>query len=162
MKNWILKKFFKKELKEATRQGSIDAFEKARKDLEETNIYNTEEKAKELMTKQLNDLLSLRDFKKIVTLDKNKGIIFIGGEKATDNRLINLKAEAEFFLQSDLWQIICESVKRSAEISMFVSGESLEDMRKGRSILYTLSSQNNILQTFKSYVGNKTTNTMVK
>ena len=34
---------------------------------------------------------------------------------------------------------------------MFVAGESLDDMKKGRSILYTLASQQKIVDILKSY-----------
>ena len=133
------------------------AFQDARKDLEETNIYDTETKADELSKKKLNDLLSNVDLNKIVTLDKARGIVFIGGVKAEDGRLSNLKAEAEFFLQSDLWQLIFETSKELAQRSMFVSGETLADLQKGKSILYTLSTQKNIVETFKGYIQKKPT-----
>jgi hypothetical protein len=116
----------------------------------------------ELAKKKLNDLLSPVDLTKIVTLDKNKGILFIGGEKVDDIRLNNLKAEAEFFLQSDLWRLLYESPKELASRAMFVSGETLADMQKGKSILYTLSVQDNIIRTFKGYIGKSKENPAVK
>ncbi len=153
IKVWFLNKYFKKNIENIFRAASIDAFEKARDDLKETNVYDVETRAKEIAEKKLNDLLSPTDLRKIVTLDKNKGIVFIGGEKADDGRLANLKAEAEFFLQSDLWQLLYETPKELASRSMFVNGETLADLQKGKSILYTLSTQNNIVQTFKGYIG---------
>lgn len=155
---WILKREFVLDSFEKyfeTRKEAVyrQAFNDARKDLEETNVYATDEKAKELATKQVNDLLSPVDLRKIVTLDKNRGFIFIGGEKADDARLHNLKAEAELLLKTDLWQLLYETPKELASRSMFVNGETLADMQKGKSILYTLSTQNNIVQTFKAYVG---------
>lgn len=155
MKNWILKTFFKKELAEAKRQGSLDAFHKAVEDLKETNVYNTDEKAKEMSEQKLNELLSPVDLRKIVSLDKQKGIIFIGGEKAEDGRLANLKSEAEFLLNSDLWTLLCETPKELASRAMFVTGETLADMQKGKSILYMLSTQRNILETLKGYIVKK-------
>jgi hypothetical protein len=129
------------------------AFADARKDLEETNIYDVDEKSKELCKQKLNDLLSNVEMHKIVSLDKTKGILFIGGVKADEGRLANLKAEAEFLDKSDIWQLMQETPKELAQRAMFVEGESLDNMKKGRSILYTLSTQKNILDILKSYVG---------
>lgn len=162
-KVWILnKKFFKDVLGDFRedaisefefRKGTLyrQAFNDARKDLEETNIYDLNKQAEELAVKKLNDLLSTVDMKKIVTMDKTNGIVYIGGERAEAGRLANLKAETEFFLQSDLWHLIHETPKELAQRTMFVSGETLADLQKGKSILFTLSSQQNILSIFKSY-----------
>ncbi len=107
-----------------------------------------EEKAIQL----LNELLSNVDLTKIVAVDKTRGIVYIGGEKADAGRLANLKAEAEFLLNSELWTLIYETPKELAQRAMFVNGESLDDMKKGKSILYTLSTQKNILDTLKSVI----------
>lgn len=152
IKYWILKTFFESELKEATTRGSIDAFEKARKDLEETNVYDTDTKAEALAKQKLIDLLSPIDDRSIVTLDKTNRIVFVGGERADDGRLNNLKAEAEFFEQSDLWKIIVNTPKRLAEKAMFVDDGKVENqLIKGRAMLYLLDSQQNIVSIFKSY-----------
>src|SRR5258708_806067 len=133
------------------RQASIDAFKKASEDLEETNIYNTDEKAKKLAKKMINDMLSNADMNSIVTSDKKNGLIYIGGNRADIGQLTNLKSEADFLASSTIWKLIYETPKELAQRSMFVSGETLADMQKGKSILYALSVQNNILELFKSY-----------
>lgn len=158
VKQWILKMQFVKDSFEslfAERKEEIyrQSFQDSLKDLEETNLYNTEERAKEMSEKSLNDLLSPVDLTKIVTLDKARGIVYIGGVKADPGRLNNLKNEAEFLMKTDLWGILYENPKELASRSMFVSGETLADMQKGKSILYMLSTQDNILQTFKGYQG---------
>lgn len=101
--------------------------------------------------KALNDLLSPVDLTAIVSFDKTNGIVYVGGEKATDGQLKNLKSEAEFLLSSELWKLLYETPKELAQRAMFVNGESLDDMKKGKSILYTLSTQKNILEVLKSY-----------
>lgn len=155
IKQWIIKSFFQKELikvlEEATRQGSLDAFKKAHEDIMSTRVDDIEERAEELSKEKLASLLSPVDLHKIITMDKRNGLIYIGGEKVEDNRLHNLKSEAEFFLESELWQLIQETPKELAQKVMFVAGKSLADMAKGRSILYTLSAQKNILEILKSY-----------
>lgn len=102
------------------------------------------------LKKELNNLLSVVDTKLIVS--KHKGVLYIGGEKADQARLANLKAEAQFLQESDLWKIINETVKTLAERAMFVEGDSLEFLQKGRSMLYLLDTQKKIVETFKNAI----------
>jgi len=112
----------------------------------------------DLSKQKLNDLLSPVDLTKIVTLDKQRGIIFIGGTKAEDIRLNNLKAEAEFFLQSDLWKLIYESPKELASRAMFVDDGKLENqLLKGRAMLYLLDTQKTIIKVLQSYIAKPNT-----
>jgi hypothetical protein len=99
------------------------------------------------LDEELNKLLSVVDTKKIISLDKASGIIYIGGEPADEGYLKNLKAEAEALLVSDLWKVIYNTPKALAEKAMFIEGKTLEDLNKGRSMLYTLDTQKNILTT---------------
>lgn len=114
-----------------------------------------DERIDELANEKLAALLTVIDPRKIVTIDKPRGIVYIGGVRVDVGRMANLKAEAEFFLASDLWSLLYETPKELAQRAMFVSGESLVDMQKGKSMLYTLSTQKNILDTFKSYIPKK-------
>jgi len=100
----------------------------------------------------LNDLLTVVDENMIITLDAKIGTIYIGGQRAEPSRLANLKSEAEFLLNSDLWNILYETPKELAQRAIFVNGETLDDLKKGRSMLYVLSSQKRILDILKSYV----------
>lgn len=151
--NWFQRFILnRKFVKIAIREAEIQAFPKALADLKETNVYETDIKADELAEQKMSALLHPVDLRKIVTLDKARGIVYIGGEKAEDARLMNLKQEADFILQSDLWTLLQETPKELAQRSMFVQGETLTDMQKGKSVLYTLSTQNNIVQTFKGYI----------
>lgn len=111
---------------------------------------NDEKKIEEAADKKLNDLLSVVDPRMVLEV-KNNGTIFIGGTMATPSQLANLKSEAEFFAASDLWKLIVETQKELAQRAMFVSGESLDDMKKGRSMLYLLANQKKVIDTFKSY-----------
>lgn len=148
MKNWIFKNLFKKEY------GGLycKAFNDAYKDLEETNVYNTEEKAKELADQKLLSMLSAVDYNKVVKLDKTKGIVIIGDTPAEAGRLSNLKAEADFLMQSDIWTLLQETPKELAQQSLFKISESLDDLKKGKAMLYTLSAQQNIVNLLSSYI----------
>jgi hypothetical protein len=141
--------------KQVYRQGGIDSFALAQKDILETMRDDLDKQAEELAKQKLNDLLSVVDAHKIVTLDKTHGIVFIGGIKAEAGRLANLRSEAEFILESDIWQLLYETPKELASRAMFVNGESLADLQKGKSMLYTLATQKNIIETFKGYVDKK-------
>jgi hypothetical protein len=148
IKNWILNRGF---VKETIKQVSIKAFIEAQKDLREEMIDETDKKANELMLKKLNDMLSNCDLRKVVSKD-TRGIVYIGGEIARDEQLLNLKSEAEYIISTNLWQLLYETPKTLAEKAMFVEGTDLEkQLAKGRTILYTLSTQNNIIEIFKSY-----------
>lgn len=145
---WILNRKF---VRITIREAEIQAFPKALEDLKETNLYDTDTKANELADKKLNDMLSNVDLRHIVSLDKQHGIIYIGGEKADNARLTNLKSEAEAMESFELWNLLQETPKELAQRGMFIDGKSLDDMQKGKSILYTLSTQKNIINILKSY-----------
>ncbi len=109
-----------------------------------------EEKIQAEVNKRLAALLSIVDERMIITFSPNMKAVFIGGVQAEESQLLSLKAEAEFILQSSLWQILYETPKQLAMKAMFVAGESMDDMKKGRSMLYTLDTQKRILETLAS------------
>jgi hypothetical protein len=129
------------------------AFKYARADLEEMMEEKSEDKIEAEVMRRLDSLLSVVDSSKVVTVDKAKKVVYIGGELATAVKLSSLKAEADFMRQSELWQVLYETPKELAQRSMFVQGETLADMQKGKSMLYVLSNQKNIIDTFASYEG---------
>lgn len=138
-------------LKKIYRQGGVDSFYLAHKDIWTTMKDDIEKMADERLREKLVKLLTVVDERSVVTFNERAGAIFIGGERADPARLQSLKSEAEYFLESDLWKIISESPKQLAHKAMFLAGESLDDLKKGRAILYTLDTQEKILHTFKSY-----------
>jgi hypothetical protein len=152
MKDLILKIPF---IKQAIRQAGIDAFPLAQKDVLDTMRDDLDKQAEELAKKKLNDLLSTVDTRKIVTLNKERGIVFIGGEKAPPERLSALKAEADFVLNSEIWKLLYETPKELAQRTMFVSSESYDDLVKGKAVLFTLSQQKNILDLFSGFIPKK-------
>lgn len=131
------------------RQGGIDSFALAQKDILETMNDDLEKQAEKLSRKHLNELLSPIDWNSVLTLNKNQGILYMGGERVDEGRAANLKSEAEFLLNSDLWKVMYESPKELAHKAMFVTGETLVDLQKGRSMLYALQAQKNILDILK-------------
>lgn len=129
---------------------AMDAFHNAHKDLMETFVGDVEKKAEELMKQNMERLLSVVDERMIVTMNDSQKAIFIGGVRAEPGQLKSLKAEAEFFLQSDLWKILNHTPRELAQRAMFKDDGKLENqLIKGRSMLYTLDTQSRILLTFK-------------
>lgn len=154
IKNLVLSLSFVKEaLKAEYRQGGIDSFPLAEKDILETMRDDLDKKADELAREKLSKLLSVIDEKLIVSFSEKLKAVFIGNERCDDSRLASLKAEAEYFLSSDLWKILNETPKRLAQKALFEDdGDSKVVHTKGRAILYTLDTQKRILETFKSFV----------
>jgi len=144
--------FIRNEIARVREVERILAFRHASDDLKETNTYDTEERAKQLTEQRLIELLSVVDPKRIVTIDKNnRSAIYIGGKLADEGRLANLKSEAEFLIESDLWGILTETPKDLAHKALFVEGDNLDTMKKGRSMLFTLDTQKKVVEIFKSY-----------
>ncbi len=152
LKRYILGLSF---VKESLREGNIEAFRLAQKDILETLRDDLDKKSEELAQQKLAKLLSPIDPATIVTFDTRSRIVYIGGEKAEESRLGNLKSEADFLAESDLWKILVETPKKLAEKAMFLEGENLDTMKKGRSMLYTLATQQKILDTFRTYAQSK-------
>lgn len=145
LQNLILRlPFIQAALTEATFEGSKDAFAKAHADIRETMADDLNKKAEELASVKLQSLLSIVDDRLIISVNK-PGQILIGGVAAEDNELANLKSEAEFLRDSHIWKLIQETPKRLAEKAMFIEGDSIDAMKKGRSMLYLLSTQRNIV-----------------
>ncbi len=93
-------------LKEIYRQGGIDSFHLAHKDIRETMRDDLDKQAEILAKKKLEDLLSVVDERKIITFNEREKSVYIGGLRATAEQLANLKQEAEAITlerRPDLW-----------------------------------------------------------
>ncbi len=133
------------------RQGGIDSFHLAHKDIWETMKDDVEKMADDRLHAKIIEFMTIVDDRMIVTFSERMKAIFIGGERIDEGRAKALKAEAEFFLNSEIWQILHNSPKELAQRAMFVAGESVNDLVKGRAMLHTLATQKKILETLKSY-----------
>lgn len=96
-------------------------------------------------------LLGFVDEKSIITIDKIKGIIYIGGQRVDPVRLASLQAESTFLLNSELWKILSETIRHMAHEIMFTKSKTYEDLLSGKMWLYHLDIQKKILETFKSF-----------
>lgn len=150
---WIAtSKPFKAFYDDAMVRGSMDAFHKAHKDLMESFAGDVEKKAEEMMQQKLEQLLTVIDERMIVTFNDAQKAVYIGGRRIEPAQLKSFKAEAEYFVQSDLWKILHETPGKLAQMAMFKDDGTLENqLLKGRAILYMLDTQSRILETFKSF-----------
>lgn len=153
IKAWILRqKFVADYVKEQEKDFATRLFKNAREDVLEEIEVDVEARAEAIAEERLMKLLTLVDWTNVVRIDKAKGILLIGDERADEARLNNLKSEAEIFSSSELWKLLQETPKQLAYDALFKVSESLDDLKKGKAMLYTLDSQQNIVNIFKNYV----------
>lgn len=148
----ILKLIFNSKLFEKHRRDlHTQVFRDAYKDLEETNTYNTEERAKELSEKSLLEMLLPANVQFVIRVDERTKRLVLNGEMLDDATLGNLHAEAMSLVSSNLWNILHNTPKKLAEEALFIKSESLADLQKGKTMLYTLATQQKILDILTSY-----------
>lgn len=144
--DWIKNKvlalgFVAEALSAARKQGGVEAFPLAQKDVLETMRDDLDKQAEELAEKKLAALLSPVDPKSVLTINEKTRQVFIGGELADQVQLTNLVQEAQAFRQFFLYKVLIETPKSLAERAMFLEGDNIDQMKKGRTMLYTLSTQ---------------------
>jgi hypothetical protein len=155
IKEWILNREFIQdrialEVEVATDEVRKTAFKFARKDVEETMKEETNDKVEEMAKKKLSDALGFVDENYILTHNKEKGLIFLAGERLDPSLVANLKQEAELMASMSLWKVFNNSLGDIARKTMFEKSESFEDMRSGKMMLYNLSLMNNIIKIFRT------------
>lgn len=150
IKEWILNTFFKTELEEATRKGSIDAFSKAHADILETMADDLNTRAKELAQTMIKDMLSPVDYRFVISRNLRTKQLMLGTVEADAGQIGNLKSEAAFFKDSNLWKILVETPRSLAFEAMFVKGDK-DNFDKGRAMLFHIDSQQKILDTLLTY-----------
>ena len=89
-------------------------------------------------------LFPIYSLDRLVTITK-QGNLLIGGKLADNNKLSNLQNEARFLANTELWELLTDTLKHRAEVAMFIKSKDTQDLMNGKMILYTLDVQNNIL-----------------
>lgn len=137
--------------KDVYKQGGIDSFALAHKDIRDTMSDDLDKRATDIMEDKLADMMSPVDWRYVLNSDVKRGIIFIGSERADDKQLLNLKSEAEMLKASNLWNLLHETPNALAQEAMFKTGADTDAFLKGRSMIYHLDSQKKIIETLISY-----------
>ncbi len=138
-------------LKKIYRQGGIDSFPLAMKDILETLSDDVEKRVDEELHDKLVAMLSPVDWNHVMSVDSRRGFIFIGKTQADPSLLAALKQEAEMLSGMEIWKLLVESPNALAQQTMFKTGEDPLAFQKGRSMLYHLDSQKKIIETLRSY-----------
>lgn len=121
-------------------------FRLAHKDIMETMKDDLDKRAEALSHAKLEALLTNIHEEDVIATKGN--VLYLGGKPVDPQRLANLKAEAEFFTNSDLWKVLNETPKELAHRAMFVEDGKLENqLLKGRAILFMLGTQNKVIKT---------------
>ena len=81
----------------------------------------------------------------IMTYDANKKVAFINGTPVSSKDMRQLKDEAKYFMKSKLYNVLMTSPADNARKVMNEKAISFDDMRHGKIMLHTLSTQNSIL-----------------
>jgi len=85
----------------------------------------------------------------ILTMDK-QGNIYLGGEKLDVTVARNLKEEAIFLGESQLWKLLTNTLRDQAQKVMFEQSTSYDDMRNGKMMLYNINVQEKIIAMLKA------------
>lgn len=143
LKKWFASLPWAKELKEKERG---EAFKLAHQDFMATMDEEIDRRAEVLSEKKVANLLSVVDWDMVISKDMKTGVLYLGTEPIETARLANLHSEANLIADMDLWKILVHTARGIAHKAMFVEGENIDAMRKGRSMLYTLDSQEKVIR----------------
>lgn len=102
---------------------------------------------RKLITFLAKNLLPVVDDKDIISFSKGregKPSVIIKGTIISDEELANLKLEADYFMQTRLYQLIHNYYAELTRKKMFLEGTDITDLVFGKTVLYTLSVQDTI------------------
>lgn len=87
-----------------------------------------------------------------LTLDKQLHL-YENGTKLSQQELLLLQQEVKFLEQSKLWAYLNSNPEKICQDLIFVKSQTLTDLTIGKTILYTLDIQKNILKDIKKAKG---------
>lgn len=84
----------------------------------------------------------------VLTSDK-QGHLFLNGEIIDGTKQKELIHEASLFKNTKIWDILSNTLKHNAQLTMFNNAKDTQDLMNGKAILYTISTQENIIKTIE-------------
>lgn len=75
-----------------------------------------------------------------------EGIVYLAGDRLTEQELKNLDEEIKYIKTMRIYNILFDTVREQARLVMFEKAKDFDDMRAGKSILYSLSVFENIFK----------------
>ena len=113
--------------------------------------YITEEEITRRVSERLAEILQTVDYSCVVTYSDKTRTIYIGGKQIPEAQALNLRSEAEFFKNTELYKLLTETKKNTAYMTMFEKSQSFEDMRFGKAMLYDISMDKKVMDIFTAY-----------
>ncbi len=98
-----------------------------------------------LLNYALRHLFPVFKMDKVMTASKS-GHLFLNGELVTEKRKDSLKAQVRMVRNTEIWEILENSLKHQAQKLAFDDSKELQDLLNAKMILYTISVQENILK----------------
>ncbi len=96
----------------------------------------------------LRKLFPVFDIEKTLTADK-VGRLYLNGEMVVAKQKDSLKNQARLLKNTQIWDILTNSLKLQAQMMMFNKSENLQDFMNGKMVLYTISVMENIIKTIE-------------
>lgn len=98
----------------------------------------------------LSRLLNAITVRDIVTNDPKTGEVLINGAKASPSELTTIQAEIKAMEGFTIWRLMSETTKHHAEERIFNKSVSMDDIRYGKAMLYSLSLQKSIMDALRA------------
>lgn len=84
----------------------------------------------------------------LIAFTKN-GKVFVGGKELAPNELNNLRSEADILGKLQIWDLIVNKLNEKSQKKMYLDAIDATDMIVGKTILYVLNFQKEILDKLK-------------
>jgi hypothetical protein len=101
-----------------------------------------------LINRYLRHLFPIVDIERVMTTDKS-GRVYLNGELVTGQKLATLKSEVQLLVNTELWEIISNTLKHQAQSIMFTNSKELMDVMNGKMVLYTIGVQEQIAKNIR-------------
>jgi len=86
----------------------------------------------------------------VITFDQKTGLAYLNGKPIGSQELRNLKEEVKMFRKMQISGILLNTIADQSRTIMNEKAASYEDMRHGKMMLHTISTQKSILDVIES------------
>ncbi len=98
-----------------------------------------------LLNKYLAYLFPVFKADKVLTASKS-GHLYLNGELVTEKQKNSLKGQVRMFRNTQIWEIMTDTLKFQAQKLAFNESKDLQDLMNAKMMCYTISVQENILK----------------
>lgn len=100
----------------------------------------------------LRHLLGVIIVENVITVDKKKNMVFVGGKPISSDDIRQLQAEIKALEGFKIWGIMTNSLKHIAQDKIFNKSLNFEDVMAGKLMLFNLDTQESIAKVVKNIV----------